>query len=237
MASTLFTSITHLRESESSWQSSDGASRARPGPGAPADSAVPPAGRPRAGRARARSGRGASGATAVRRSERRRAAGGERDWSAGPKPTGGGAHRGADRSTTARRCRTRSPARSWTAEVRAQLKGLPGEARAAGGAPPRGRGRADRRRPRDGVPAHAGRAEPRAAARGRARGGRRGGVRRWPLRGGAGRAARREADERRHRLPADHGRLPPRARATPKRRSSSRRARRSRGSRPRRRRR
>ena len=90
-----------------------------------------------------------------------------------------------------------------------------GAARQAGAArgPPPGRGRrADRQRPGDGVPAHAGRPRPCVAARRGARGDRRGGVRRRPLRRGARRAARRQADERRHRLPADHGRLPPRAR-------------------------
>ncbi len=96
--------------------------------------------------------------------------------------------------------------------VAAQLKGLPDKLAARIARHLAAAGMLRRRGPRDGLPAHARRPRPRAAPRGRPRGGRRGGVRGRPLRRGARRAAGRQADERRHGLPADHGRLPPRAR-------------------------
>ena len=91
-------------------------------------------------------------------------------------------------------------------------QGSAGEAGQPGRPAPRRRRHAHRRGPRDRLPARHGRSGARAAARRRARGGRRGGVRRRSLRGGARRAARGEADERRDGVPADHGGLPPRPR-------------------------
>ena len=89
-----------------------------------------------------------------------------------------------------------------------------GPAREAGGprgAPPRRGRHAHRRGSRDRLPACARRSCPGVPPGRGARGDRRGRLRRRPLRRGAVGAARRQADERRHRLPADHGRLPPRA--------------------------
>ena len=96
--------------------------------------------------------------------------------------------------------------------VSGQLKGLPEKLAARVARHLAAAGMLIDDRPRDGLPAHAGRPGPRVAPGRGARGDRRGGVRRRPLRRGARRAARGQADERRHGVPADHGRLPPRAR-------------------------
>ncbi len=91
-------------------------------------------------------------------------------------------------------------------------EGPPGEARGPDRAAPR-RGRpVDRDRPGDRLPARSRGPLARHPARGGAGGRRRDGLRRRALRRGAGRAAGRQADERRHGLPSDDGRLPPRAR-------------------------
>ena len=93
--------------------------------------------------------------------------------------------------------------------VSGPAQGSAGEAGRSRGSSPRG-GRGAHRQDPETAYQHTLAARARAVpARRRPRGDRRGGLRRRPLRRGARRAAGRQADERRDRLPADDGGLPP----------------------------
>ena len=105
-----------------------------------------------------------------------RAPGRKGDWSR-PADKQGAAHRGA--GAVRRPADPRGDHRSRARPLgQRPAEGPAREARPARGAAPGGRRRADRQRPRDGVPAHAGRPRTCVAAGGGARGDRRGGVRR-----------------------------------------------------------